>query len=127
MKKNEKSMKGLMVPVLIAMPILTILSALAGAKMIESELMPESVQRWIPMLITGLVAFLLSCFVSVKTKQKKFVWGIGTGAVYLIILLMSNLLFFGEGFYHLLPIIGSVLGCGFLGSLLGAGKRRKYA
>ena len=127
MKKTESSTKGIVVPVIIAMPILTLLLSFACGELILTELLPESAIQWISIVIVGIVALILSLFVAIKMKQKKFMWGIGTTGTYLLMLLLSNLLFFGEGYQGILPIAGAILGCGILGSFLGAGKRRKYA
>lgn len=127
MKKTESSTKGIVVPVIIAMPILTLLLSFACGELILTELLPESAIQWISIVIVGIVALILSLFVAIKMKQKKFMWGIGTAGTYLLMLLLSNLLFFGEGYQGILPIAGAILGCGILGSFLGAGKRRKYA
>lgn len=127
MKKTESSTKGIVVPVIIAMPILTLLLSFACGELILTELLPESAIQWISIVIVGIVALILSLFAAIKMKQKKFMWGIGTTGTYLLMLLLSNLLFFGEGYQGILSIAGAILGCGILGSFLGAGKRRKYA
>ena len=127
MKKTESSAKGIVIPVLIAMPVLTLLLSFACGKLILSNLLPETAVQWIPIVIAGIVTLILSLFTAIKMKQKKFMWGIGTAGTYLIMLLLSNLLFFGEGYQGILPIAGAILCCGVLGSFLGAGKRRKYA
>lgn len=127
MKKTENATKGIVIPVLIAMPVLTLLFSFACGKLILSNLLPETAVEWIPIVIAGIVTLILSIFTAIKMKQKKFIWGIGTAGTYLIMLLLSNLLFFGEGYQGILPIAGAILGCGVLGSFLGAGKRRKYA
>lgn len=127
MKKKETSAKGIIIPIIIAMPILTLLLSLAGSKLILSETLPEGATKWMPLVITGIVSVILSLFAAIKMKQKKLMWGIGTSCAYLVILLISNLLFFGEEYQGILPIAGVILGCGFLGSLIGAGKRRKFA
>lgn len=127
MKKTETSTKGIVLPILVTMPILTILFSLAGSKLILSEILPENAMKWMPWVITGVVSVVLSLFAALKMKQKKFLWGFGTACVYLSMLLISNLLFFGEEYQGILPIASVVLGCGILGSLIGAGKRRKFA
>ena len=127
MKKTESSAKGIVIPVLIAMPVLTLLLSFACGKLVLSNLLLETAVQWIPIVIAGIVTLILSLFTAIKMKQKKFMWGIGTAGTYLIMLLLSNLLFFGEGYQGILPIAGAILGCGVLGSFLGAGKRRKYA
>lgn len=127
MKKTESSTKGIVIPVLIAMPVLTLLLSIACGKLVLSNLLPETAVQWIPIVIAGIVTLILSLFTAIKMKQKKFMWGIGTAGTYLIMLLLSNLLFFGEGYQGILPIAGAILCCGVLGSFLGAGKRRKYA
>lgn len=127
MKRKSASSKSVIVPICIAIPILTFLLALAAGKLVLSELLPEAATKYLPAIITGIVSLLLSMFAAIKMKQKKFLWGIGTAVIYLLMLLISNLLFFGEGYDGILPVAGAVLGCGLIGSLLGAGKRRKYA
>lgn len=125
--KKETSAKGILIAILIAMPVLTLLLSLACSKMILSEILPENAANWIPWIITGIVSAILSLFAAIKMKQKKLLWGIGTACAYFLLLLISNLLFFGEAFQGIFPIAGTVIGCGILGSLIGAGKRRKYA
>lgn len=110
---------------MVAIPALTILTALGGAKLILSGAVPESKLNLVVGIAVGLVALVLSMFGAFHAKQKKFVWGMLFAAGYNAILLLSNLLFFGEGYGAILPNAIAVLTGGVIGSLLGAGKRRK--
>ncbi len=115
------------VGLLIAMPMLTLLLSLLGAKLILSEVLPEQGTQWIAALVTGITALLLSFLCAKATTQKKFLWGMGTAGTYCCMLLLGNLLFFGVGYGSILGVAAFVFGGGVLGSLLGAIKRRKFA
>ena len=119
--------KGTVLSLLIAMPVLTVLLALLGAKLILSEVIPEGAMQWCVCGITGLVAFILCLYCSLRIPQKKFLWGLVTAGAYCCLLLLSNLLFFGIGYGSIPSVALSIFAGGILGSLLGAGKRRKFA
>ena len=123
--KTKKSTKGFWIFLMIAVPALTILTALGGAKLILSAALPESKLDLIVCIAIGMVALVLSMFGAYRAKQKKFIWGMLFAAGYVAVLMLSNLLFFGEGYGAILPNVISILAGGVLGSLLGAGKRRK--
>lgn len=128
MKRNEKKGTGkVLIPALIAMPILTILLSLAGAKLVLSGSLKQETMGVVAYVITALVSFILSAYAALRMPQKKMLWGLGAAGVYFIMLLLSNLLFFGEGFGGILPILGCTLGAGAFGGFAGAGKRKKYA
>ena len=125
--KTKKSTKGFWIFLVIAAPVLTILTALGGAKLILSGALPESKLNLIVCIAIGLVALVLSMFGAFRANQKKFIWGMLFAFGYCIVLMLSNLLFFGEGYGEILINVISVFAGGMIGSLLGGGKRRKIA
>ena len=128
MKGKEKGRTGKkLLPVIIAMPILTILLSLGGAKLVLSGAINQERLKVLVYGITGVVAFVLSLYTALRSPQKKLLWGVGTAGVYFLALLLCNLLFFGEGFQGILPILGCTMGAGVFGGFAGAGKRKKYA
>ena len=126
MKPNKRS-KGFWIFLAIAVPVLTVLTAFAGAKLILSGALSESRLDLVVEIGIALVALVLSMFGAYRASRKKFVCGMAFAAGYVGILLLSNLLFFGEGYGAVLPNVIAVLAGGFFGSLLGGGKRRKNA
>ena len=125
--KTKKRTKGFWIFLSVAIPALTILTALGGAKLILSGALPESKSDLVVWIAIGLVALVLSMFGAYRAKQKKLLWGMAYAAGYIAMLLLSNLLFFGEGYGAILPNVFAILAGGFAGSLLGTGKRRKSA
>ncbi len=119
--------RGVFLQLFFAMPILTILLALLGAKLILSEVISEGAMQWCACIITGIVSFLLCLYTALRMPQKKFLWGLLTAAAYCCLLLLGNLLFFGVGYGNIPAVVMAVFGGGLFGSLLGAGKRRKFA
>lgn len=127
-RKGKGSTRGLLIQTGIAMPLLTLLLALAVAKLMLSEIIPQEKASLCVCVFTGLIAFIASLYCAVRVPQKKILWGLLTAVFYLCLLLLCNLLFFGVGYGHILPVACSVMGGGLLGSFLGAvKKRRKYA
>lgn len=125
--KTKKNTKGFWIFLMIAIPALTILTALAGAKLILSGALPETMLQLIVCIGTGLVALVLSMFGAYRADRKKFLSGMLFAVGYIAALLLSNLLFFGEGYGTILPNVIAVLTGGAVGSVLGGGKRRKNA
>lgn len=119
--------KGIIIQVLIAMPLLTLLLALGGAKLILDGKIGEEKMEICACVIAGIAAFIISLYAAIRMSQKKMLWGLLTAGCYATMLLLGNLLFFGEGYGNVLPILGVVLATGLLGSFLAALKRRKYA
>lgn len=126
-RKGKKSARGIVLQLAIAMPLLTILFALLSAKLILEEMIGEEYAGMCVCIYTALVAFLLCLYCAIRMPQKKILWGMLTAIGYLCLLLLSNLLFFGIGYGHILPVSACILGAGLIGSVLGAAKRRKYA
>lgn len=128
MRKVKKSnTKAIVLQLLIAMPILTILLALLSAKLILSETIAEEQGQICVCVYTAVVSFAASVYCAARMPQKKLLWGMLSAVLYLCLLLVSNLLFFGIGFGSLFAVSACVLGAGLFGGLLGAGKRKKYA
>ena len=123
--KSKKSSKGFWIFLLIAIPVLTVLTVLGGAKLILSGALPEKKTDLIVCIAIGTVSLVLSMFGAFRAERKKFIWGILFAAGYLAMLLLSNLLFFGEGYGGILQNVIAVLAGGLIGSIIGAGKRRK--
>jgi len=123
--KTKKSKKGFWLFLMVAIPALTILSAIGGAKLLLSGVLPEKQLSVIACVAIGLVALVLSMFGAFRASQKKLIWGMLFAAGYIAVLMLSNLLFFGEGYGAILPnVLAGMIG-GLIGSMIGAGKRRK--
>lgn len=120
----KSSKKGFWILLMIAVPAMTILAALGGAKLILSGAVSESKLDLIAGIAVGLVALVLSMFGAFHAKQKKFIWGMLYAAAYLALLMLSNLLFFGEGYGAILPNAAAAFTGGVIGSMIGGGKRR---
>lgn len=125
--KTKKRTKGFWIFTAVATPLLTILTALGGAKLILSGAVPETKLELIVCIAIGLVATVMAMFGAYRAERRKLFHGMLFAAGYLAILLLSNLLFFGEGYGQILPNAAAVSAGGIVGSLLGGGKRRKIA
>lgn len=126
-KKGKSKTRSIIIQLLISMPVLTVLFALGAAKLILSELLPQEKMQLYACIYAAIIAFAISIYASLRMPQKKVVWGIITTVTYLCMLLLGNLLFFGIGYGHILPVAASVMIAGLIGSLFGAGKRKRYA
>lgn len=127
MKGKGRRKGGMFLPLLIAMPVLTILAAMGSAKLILSGTIGEEQMQLCVCVYTAIIAFLLCMICALRSPQKKAIWGMGTAAFYFCMLLLGNVLFFGIGFGSVIPGAACVMGGGLLGTLLGAAKRRKIA
>lgn len=125
-KKSSKS-KTTVVVLAVAAPLLTVALALLGAKLILSGALKQERMTAVACGIAGTVALLSSLYAALRATQKKLVWGMLTAGGYACALLLGNLLFFGEGYGSILPILTACLCGGVLGSFTAAMKRRKYA
>lgn len=125
--KTKKRKKGFWIYLVILIPALTVLTALGGAKLILSGALPEKNITLIVGIGIALVALVASMLGAYRAKQKKFLWGMVYAAGYFAVLLLSNLLFFGEGYGEMPPNAIAVFAGGTVGSILGGGKRRKSA
>ncbi len=127
MKRTGKKGGRLYLQLLLLMPVLTLLLAAIGAKLIDGEVLGEEAVNALAPVIAALSAFSLALYAALRSPQKKFLWAVTTAVAYACLLLLGNLLFFGVGFGPVLPVLASVLTAGLLGGLLGSRKRRKYA
>lgn len=125
-KKSSKT-KTTVTVLAIAAPLLTVASALLCAKLILSGALKQESITAIACVIAAAVSLLCGFFAARRAQQKKLLWGIAAAGGYACALLLGNLLFFGEGYDGILPIVGCCLGGGVLGSLTAAAKRKKYA
>lgn len=125
-KKSSKT-KSTVIVLAIAAPLLTVALALVSAKLILGGTLKQESITAIACVIAGVVSLLCGFFAARRAPQKKLLWGIMAAGGYACTLLLGNLLFFGEGYDGILPIVGCCLGCGILGSLTAAVKRKKYA
>ena len=126
-KKSKSKTKAKFIIFLTAVPVLTFLLSLLTARLILSGKLSEERLDLGAMVITGLVAFIASLYITIRSPQKKLLWGVGSSAVYLLMLMLGNLLFFGVGYGRVFPQLLIILGSGFLGGVCGAAKRKKYA
>ena len=126
-RKGKRGTRGVALQLLLALPLLTFLAALGTAKLMLSEAIGQERAGLCVCIYTAVIAFAACLYCALRLPQKKILWGLLTAVSYLCLLLLSNLLFFGVGYGEILPVAGSVLGAGLVGSVLGAGKRRKYA
>lgn len=127
MKRKGKGSKAWLLPLIITPALTVALSALA-AKLMLSGTIGETGVGWCAAVIAGLVSLLLCAYSALRAARKKFLWGMAAAVAYACLLLVGNLLFFGEGYGSNIPTVcGAVVLGGFLGTLLGGAKRRKIA
>ena len=127
MKRKGKKSRPWIIP-LVMMPTLTVALAILTAKLMMSGLIQENGVGWCAAVIVGMVSLLTCICSALCAVQKKFLWGMATALTYACLLLMGNLLLFGEGYgNNIITICGASLVGGLLGTLLGAAKRRKIA
>ncbi len=112
---------------LLLMPILTLLAAALGAKLVDAEILEQGHIHVLAPVAAGLCAFALGLYAAIRSPQKKFLWALAGAAGYASMLLIGNLLFFGDGFASVLPVTFSVLAGGVASGLLGARKRGRRA
>lgn len=125
--KRSTKTKSVVLQLLIAMPILTVLLALLGAKLILSSVIAESQIGVVVFMIAMLVSLVGSWYAAMRMSQKRFFWGLSFTGCYGLLLLLSNLLFFGVAYTSVGAVLCAVACGGLTGSLLGAAKRKKYA
>ncbi len=109
------------------MPLLTLLLCLLCAKLILWGKLPESALQLLPRLLGGLVSFLGAFHGTRIATQKRFLWGLVNAGAYGGMLMLGNLLFFGETFSGIGPMFLWVLIGGFLGSMVANMRKSKIA
>lgn len=125
--KRPHSTRSIILQVVLAVPCLSVLFAVILAKMILGGAVAEGDIFTGVCVIGGLVAFLVSLYCAARMPQKKALWGMAATGWYALSLPLGNLLFFGVSFGRSLPLLLTVVVGGLLGSLLGGGRRRKFA
>ena len=125
-KKSSKT-KTTVLTLAVAAPLLTVTLALLGAKVMLSGMVGQERLTALACAIAAVVALLAGFYAARRAPQKKLLWGMTAAIAYACALLLGNLLFFGEGYHGVLPVVGCCMGGGLLGSLTAAAKRRKYA
>lgn len=113
--------------VLLLIPLLTVGLAMLGGQMIVSGTVPEHSVQTLATIITAITGLCLGLAGAVASPQKKFLWGLLAALLTAAALMLSNLLFFGVTYGHVLQGVGAALGGGLIGALLGSKKRKKYA
>ena len=125
-KQTGKGSAGILICILLIL-ILTMGLALLFAKLILSEVIAQKNLQLCASAIALMVSFVTGMIGAKKTERRKFLWGISSCGILFLVLLISNLLFFGVSFQNV-PMIGAgILVGGIPGSLLGKKKVRKYA
>lgn len=101
--------------------------ALLLARLITSGALPVSLRVVYAYVITGLSTLAGCALTAHRAEKQKLPLAFVTGAVYLLLLAISNGILQKGAFQRLLPTIAIVLGCALVCGLLGARKRqRKY-
>ena len=109
------------------MPLLTVLLCLLCAQLILCGKLPDSAPQYLPQLVGGLVSFLGAFRGTRIATQKRFLWGMVNAGAYICMLMLGNLLFFGETFGRIGIMSLWVLAGGSLGSIVANMKKSKIA
>lgn len=128
MKKRTKGKGSASVLMNLALgTILTLGFTVLSAKLILSGTLHENGIDLYAGITKGIVALVLSLLTARRSPQRKILWGLLAVALYYLLLMICNLLFFGIAFSGVLQSALWIMGGGLLGSLLGNKKVRKYA
>ena len=128
MKKRTKGKGSASVLLNLALgTILTLGFTVLSAKLILSGTLNENGIDLYAGITKGIVALVLSLLTARRSPQRKILWGLLAVALYYLLLVICNLLFFGIAFSGVLQSALWIMGGGLLGSLLGNKKVRKYA
>ena len=128
MKKRTKGKGSASVLLNLALgTILTLGFTVLSAKLILSGTLNENGIDLYAGITKGIVALVLSLLTARRSPQRKILWGLLAVALYYLLLMICNLLFFGIAFSGVLQSALWIMGGGLLGSLLGNKKVRKYA
>ena len=122
-KKNPAARR--LVGKLFAMLAATAALAAAGAALMAGGSIPEEKLGLLAQGITGAVSLACGWITAAKAAEKKLLHGLIGPGLYLLVLLLGNLLFFGVGYENLLPVGLTVLAAGVGGSILGSLRRKK--
>ena len=127
MKMRKGRGRSVWVPILLLLPVITILICLLVAKLILTGSLTMKYISVTGSVIAGIVAVIAAFIGGKKAKQKKFIWAMIIALGYGVELLIGNLLFFGVSYGPIYPIVLPILGGGFLGGVLSCRKQRKIA
>jgi putative membrane protein (TIGR04086 family) len=106
------------------MPLITMILTVILAQLILWNKIPENAQSVSIKIIILIVALWGANRGVGLAPRNSFLWGILNAAAYGILLMLSNLLFFGEPFFAVGETFLWILGGAMLGILLGNIKRR---
>ena len=109
------------------MPILTVMLCLISAQLILWGKLPYSAHLYIPRILGAVISFLGGFRGTRIATQKRFLWGMVNTGAYLCMLMVGNLLFFGETFGGIRAMILWVSAGGVLGSMVANMKQSKIA
>ena len=109
------------------MPLLTAVLCVISAQLILWGKLSESAIKLLPRIMGGVVSFLGAFRSTGIASQQRFLWGMISTVSYGCILMLANLLFFGETFTNIGSMFLWILTGGFLGSLLSNMKKGKIA
>lgn len=128
-KTNRVKQRGKATVTVLAVgaPAVTVGLAMIAAKLISDGLVKQERLSVAACVIAGAVAFACGLFAAARSPKKKLLWGMSAAMAYLCMLLLGNLLFFGEGYGGVLSIFLSCVVGGLIGSVAAAGKKQKYA
>lgn len=109
------------------MPVLTVVFCMILAKLILWGKVSESSVAHGPRIIGALTGALGAYRGARIAPRQRLLWGISDSALYGGILMLGNLLFFGEGFSMVGSMFLWILGGGTCGAVLAGAKRSKTA
>ncbi len=109
------------------MPLLTLTLCLISAQMILWGKISESAVGTIPQILAALISFLGAFRGTRIATQQRFLWGMINAGAYGCMLMVGNLLLFGETFSNIGTMFLWILAGGILGSLGANVKKSKIA
>lgn len=109
------------------MPILTVLLCLLVAQFILWGKLPDTSITIIPQIVAAIVAFVGAFRGTRIALRQRLLWGMANATAYGCILMLGNLLFFGEVFQSVVVTFLWILAAGLFGSLVANLKKGKNA
>lgn len=109
------------------MPALTVALCFLSAQLILWKKLPEAVVEIIPQIIGAVTSFLGAYSGARIASRQRFLWGIINAGSYVVLLMIGNVLFFGEPFSGIGTMILWVMSSGVMGSLMANLKKSKIA
>lgn len=121
---TKRGGRGLLFLILGMLALTFGLTAIFAALM-EGGSIPEEKTGLLAAITVGAVSLAACAILAAQAQEKKLLRGILGAAIYAVMLLLGNLLFFGVGYTDVLPILMSILAGGVVGSILGSVKKKK--